>query len=192
MNEENNNFEVELENQEETNNNETKYVSEDIIGTGNIISNGFENEQSDEVEGPLIINEQENEIQEDMEAPKIFSHTDDEAENIGPMIIDSNEIEENKESEISDPLVSTGSFKDLEKELDDLKNEKNEIEEKIQDMIKRKDELNILIKNKQEELDYKKEVEVTTDKLKTYIRDLEVKPGAVRDALATLINNMND
>ena len=58
--------------------------------------------------------------------------------------------------------------------------------------MKRRDELEILIKNKEDELSYKKEVEVTTDKLKTYIKDLEVKPGAVRDALAALINNMDN
>ena len=78
------------------------------------------------------------------------------------------------------------------REKAEIKQEKIEIEKNIQELNKRCSELDVLIKSKQEELDYKKEVEVTTDKLKTYIRDLEVKPGAVRDALAALINNMNN
>ena len=82
--------------------------------------------------------------------------------------------------------------RDLENEIKNLKDEKVDVETKVKDLMKRRDELEILIKNKEDELNYKKEVEVTTDKLKTYIKDLEVKPGAVRDALAALINNMDN
>lgn len=202
MNEENNNFEIEFNKQQVKNDNEKIYIPEDIIGTGNIISDDIivdDTNSDEEVTGPVIVN---NEMEEEnVETPIIFNH-DDYGENIGPVIVNpENNITESdnkQDKEVQnidvneEKMVSTESFKELEEDIKRLNDEKEDVENKIQDLKRRKDEIEILIKNKQEELEYKKEVEVTTDKLKTYIRDLEVKPSAVRDALATLINNMND
>ena len=176
MNEENFDNNVNYENQENDLNTFTPNdYSDDIIIPGNII------EMDDNVDngGPIIMNQENTEQLEDEEI-------------LGPVIMDDESNEEVKEEKQEVVEYSTESFKQIEEELLSLKQEKIEIEKNIQELNKRCSELDVLIKSKQEELDYKKEVEVTTDKLKTYIRDLEVKPGAVRDALAALINNMNN
>lgn len=82
------------------------------------------------------------------------------------------------------------NYKQLEDEIARLVTDREGIEREIRSLTQRKQELDTAIQSKQEELNYKKEVEVTADKLKTYIRDLEVNPGAVREALASLMNNM--
>ena len=176
MNEENFNDNVSFENQENDFNNITPNdYSDDIIIPGNII------EMDDNVDngGPIIMNQENTEQLEDEEI-------------LGPVIMGDESNEEVKEEKQEVVEYSTESFKQIEEELLSLKQEKIEIEKNIQELNKRYEEIDSIIKSKQEELDYKKEVEVTTDKLKTYIRDLEVKPGAVRDALAALINNMNN
>lgn len=176
MNEENFDNNVNYENQENDLNTFTPNdYSDDIIIPGNII------EMDDNVDngGPIIMNQENTEQLEDEEI-------------LGPVIMDDESNEEVKEEKQEVVEYSTESFKQIEEELLSLKQEKIEIEKNIQELNKRYEEIDSIIKSKQEELDYKKEVEVTTDKLKTYIRDLEVKPGAVRDALAALINNMNN
>jgi chromosome segregation ATPase len=175
MNEENNNFNISFEDGNGNNEDEPIYNSNDMVAPGNIIgdqTNEIVEQNNDEipeimindemVQGPIIVNSEEGEDRPDEQY-----------------------VEENEKS-------STESFKNLEEELERLKNEKDDIDIKIANLNKRKEELDILIKSKQEELDYKKEVEITTDRLKTYIKDLEVNPGAVRDALAALMNNMNN
>lgn len=177
MNEENNNFDISFENE----NNSQDTISEEIVVPGNligeddIVGNNDANEDID-IQGPIIVS---------------TSDSDESDEITGPIVVNSQKDEEKAINKINNDEL-TMTFKELEDEIKNLSNEKNEIEQKIQELSKRNDELSILIKSKQEELDYKKEVEVTTDKLKTYIKDLEVKPGAVRDALAALINNMDN
>lgn len=157
-------------------------VPDDVVIPGNIIDTNDDiigndlgdNQEESDVEGPVIINSNEYEDTEEIS---------------GPIIVNSEE-EENKTIE-KVKVEEPSTFKELENEIRNLINEKGEIDRDIKSLSRRKDELEILIKSKQDQLEYKKEVEVTTDKLKTYIRDLEVKPGAVRDALATLINNMD-
>lgn len=175
MNEENNNFNISFENEIPNNN------SDDIVIPGNIIGDdediiGNDTQEENEVQGPIIVNQDEPEEKEEI---------------TGPIIVNSEEEEKQTVEEIRNEEKAI-SFKELENEIKNLNDEKEEIEKNIESLNKRKDELEILIRSKQEELDYKKEVEVTTDKLKTYIKDLEVKPGAVRDALAALINNMDN
>lgn len=182
MNEENNNFEINFE--EENNVNAIATPDEEVVIPGNII--GFDEEDS--VIGNESIDESN---EEEFSGPIIVSSNGDEPteeneEISGPIIVNS-EVEEVDNVENTNEI----SFKELENEIKKLNEEKEDVEKNIEQLTKRKDELEILIKSKQEELDYKKEVEVTTDKLKTYIRDLEVKPGAVRDALAALMNNMD-
>lgn len=183
MNEENNNFDVSFENEENSINSnipDETVIPGNIIGIDeedSVIGNNDINESNEEFSGPIIVNSN-NDIIEDSESVS------------GPIIVnsDSNEVGNVEKYKDENPNIS---FKELENEIKNLKEEKEDVEKNIEHLTKRKDELEILIKSKQEELDYKKEVEVTTDKLKTYIRDLEVKPGAVRDALAALINNMD-
>lgn len=183
MNEENNNFDISFEE-----NKDNITVSEDVSIPGNILGDDeiIGSDQSDEIQGPIIVNSTENDEvvtqDEPISGPIIVSNSDEEE-------IEEVAVETQKEEKAEH---STESFKDLENEIKKLKDEKEDVETNIKNLMKRRDELEILIKNKEDELNYKKEVEVTTDKLKTYIKDLEVKPGAVRDALAALINNMDN
>ena len=186
MNEENNNFDISFEdNYDNITVSEEVSIPGNILGDDEIIGGG----QSDEIQGPIIVNSSENDevpVQDEpISGPIIVSNPDEEIVEETEEVV----VENKKEEKIHN---STESFKDLENEIKNLKDEKVDVETKVKDLMKRRDELEILIKNKEDELNYKKEVEVTTDKLKTYIKDLEVKPGAVRDALAALINNMDN
>ena len=171
MNEENN-IDMSFENENTSINN----APDDVFIPGNIIGDDDDVFRRDEFQGPIIVNTNDTEESEEV---------------TGPIIINSEEEEKQAVEKIKEEEMAA-SFKDLEDEIKNLNDEKEEVEKNIESLNKRKNELEILIKSKQEELDYKKEVEVTTDKLKTYIKDLEVKPGAVRDALAALINNMDN
>ena len=179
MNEENNNFDISFEE-----NNDNITVSDEVTIPGNILGDDDiigGSQPEEDVQGPIIVssNEDENVAVQDepITGPIIVNNSDEE-------IVEKQEVVDNAKEEKNNIQMTTESFKDLESEIKNLKNEKEDVESNIRDLMKRRDELEILIKNK--------EVEVTTDKLKTYIKDLEVKPGAVRDALAALINNMDN
>jgi len=182
MNEENNNYEIDLEQNNIT-------APEGTVIPGNIIA-----DPEEEFSGPIIVDTNTPEEDEGVTGPMILNlneENNNSEEIAGPIIINSEEEEKQAIEKINNKGLEL-TFKELENEIRDLTNEKQEVENNIESLNKRKNELEILIRSKQEELDYKREVEVTTDKLKTYIRDLEVKPGAVRDALAALINNMDN
>lgn len=190
MNEENN-YDINFENE----NNIGNVIPDDVVIPGNIIGadDDIIGNNVDDNQGPIIVNTDDSDKTDELSGPIIVSTNDSsETEELsGPIIVNSEEEEKQAIEKIKTEELSL-TFKELENEIKDLNNEKEEVEKNIESLNKRKNELEILIKSKQEELDYKKEVEVTTDKLKTYIRDLEVKPGAVRDALAALINNMDN
>lgn len=178
MNEENNNIDISFENEDTAVNS----IPDDIVVPGNIIGDD-DIFRRDDFEGPIIVSPTNEEDNEEVVEEVIEEVT-------GPIIVNSEEEEMPAIEQVKEEKAT--SFKQIEDEIRNLYNEKEEIERNIESLNRRKNELEILIRSKQEELDYKKEVEVTTDKLKTYIRDLEVKPGAVRDALAALINNMDN
>ena len=175
----------------------------DVMGIGNVITDDdmiignnkdedliVENDK-DENDGHIILNNEDEKIQVNDEQDDIDNSLNGEIEDT--QINDENEFDQeaSDEENIDSEQYMNVSFKDIDDEINKLNDEKEQIEQQIRDLMDRKDEIDLLIKEKQEALDYKKEVEVTTDKLKMYIKDLEVKPGAVRDALANLMNNMD-
>lgn len=168
MSKENNEIDISFENE--------NVVSEDTVVPGNVLGEDDNIISNDDIQGPIIVNTDDSVNDEEMSGP----------------IIVNNENTETQVVEQSNNVESSVTFRELEAEIKELNDEKEEVERNIESLNKRKSELEVLIRSKQEELDYKREVEVTTDRLKTYIKDLEVKPGAVRDALSALINNMDN
>ena len=193
------------------------YPGDDIVGTGNIIGdventgdnkivNPAENDPfyDDFTQGPIIVNDQNDQIQEEVNN-EVNNEINNEIENAinekgkkDDINIEMRE-ESNVENENTEDIpkktkkknFSTVNFKELEEEIEKLQNEKTEIDKQIEDLNIRKEEIDKILNEKEEQIAYKKEVENTTDKLKTYIKDLEVDPGAVRDALAALMDNMD-